>query len=101
MDRGQGFDRAGAIAWYQKNRERSRQLFDLVAADACTTRIALRHPQKFYQGHLPAFSFNTLVKKGLGGQHRRGSRRSSLETSIPTNNRPLMPAGATPDAQPS
>src|SRR5205809_1044034 len=30
MDRGRGFDRAGAVAWYQRNRERSRELFDLV-----------------------------------------------------------------------
>ena len=29
--------------------------------------IALRHPIVFYEGHLPGFSFNTLVKKGLGG----------------------------------
>ena len=29
--------------------------------------IALRHPIVFYEGHLPAFSFNTLVKKALGG----------------------------------
>jgi ergothioneine biosynthesis protein EgtB len=29
--------------------------------------IALRHPIVFYEGHLPGFSFNTLVKKVLGG----------------------------------
>ena len=29
-------------------------------------RSPLRNPIVFYQGHLPAFSFNTLVKKGLG-----------------------------------
>ena len=28
--------------------------------------IALRHPIVFYEGHLPGFSFNTLVKKALG-----------------------------------
>ena len=28
--------------------------------------IALRHPVVFYEGHLPAFSLNTLVKKALG-----------------------------------
>jgi ergothioneine biosynthesis protein EgtB len=28
--------------------------------------ISLRHPVVFYEGHLPAFSFNTLVKRGLG-----------------------------------
>jgi hypothetical protein len=29
--------------------------------------IALRHPIVFYEGHLPGFSFNTLVKNALGG----------------------------------
>ena len=43
-------------------------LFDLVAEDAYYSQpIALRHPIVFYDGHLPAFSFNTLVKKALGG----------------------------------
>lgn len=31
-----------------------------------STPISLRHPIVFYDGHLPAFSFNTLVKKALG-----------------------------------
>ena len=65
-------DRASATAWYRRNRERSRALFDLVASPAGTDGayyrkpIALRHPIVFYEGHLPAFSFNTLVKKALG-----------------------------------
>jgi iron(II)-dependent oxidoreductase len=28
--------------------------------------ISLRLPFVFYEGHLPVFSFNTLVKRGLG-----------------------------------
>jgi len=61
-------DREAAIAWYRRNRERTRMLFDLVAEETYYSRpIALRHPIVFYEGHLPAFSFNTLVKKGLGG----------------------------------
>jgi ergothioneine biosynthesis protein EgtB len=53
--------------WYRRNRERSRQLFDLVRPEAYYARpISLRHPIVFYEGHLPAFSLNTLVKKGLG-----------------------------------
>src|SRR5256885_2039993 len=60
-------DRGAAIAWYRKNRARSRALFDLVADEAYYSQpIALRHPIVFYEGHLPAFSFNTLVKRGLG-----------------------------------
>ena len=42
-------------------------LFDMLAEEAYYSRpIALRHPIVFYEGHLPGFSFNTLVKKGLG-----------------------------------
>ena len=61
------FDRPAAEAWYRRNRARSRALFDLLAGEAYYSQpIALRHPIVFYEGHLPAFSFNTLVKKGLG-----------------------------------
>jgi iron(II)-dependent oxidoreductase len=46
---------------------RSRQLFDLISAEAYYSQpISLRHPIVFYEGHLPAFSFNTLMKKALG-----------------------------------
>ena len=52
---------------YRRNRERSRALFDLLVDEAYYSRpIDLRHPIVFYEGHLPAFSFNTLVKRGLG-----------------------------------
>jgi gamma-glutamyl hercynylcysteine S-oxide synthase len=61
-------DRDALIGWYRRNRERSRALFDLIDEEAYYSRpIALRHPLVFYEGHLPGFSFNTLVKKGLGG----------------------------------
>ena len=59
--------RSRLIDWYQRNRRRSRALFDLVADEAYYARpIALRHPIVFYEGHLPAFTFNTLAKKALG-----------------------------------
>lgn len=54
--------------WYRRNRQRSAQLFDIVDTSAYYSKpIDLRHPIVFYEGHLPAFSFNTLVKRGLGG----------------------------------
>jgi iron(II)-dependent oxidoreductase len=60
-------DRPALAAWYRRNRARSRSLFDLLSVDAYYSQpIALRHPIVFYEGHLPGFSFNTLVKKGLG-----------------------------------
>jgi ergothioneine biosynthesis protein EgtB len=56
-----------AIAAYRRNRERSRSLFDLVTEDAYYSRpINVRQPLVFYEGHLPAFSFNTLIKRALG-----------------------------------
>jgi iron(II)-dependent oxidoreductase len=72
-----GVERSTLAAWYRKNRARSRGLFDLLAEEAYYSQpIALRHPIVFYEGHLPGFSFNTLVKKGLG----RPSIDARLET---------------------
>jgi iron(II)-dependent oxidoreductase len=57
------------VAWYRANRARTRELFDLVVPDAYYDRpIALRNPIVFYEGHLPAFSVNTLVK--LAGKRK-------------------------------
>ena len=59
--------RQALTGWYQRNRQRSTQLFDLVdEASYYSKPIDLRHPIVFYEGHLPAFSFNTLMKRGLG-----------------------------------
>ncbi len=70
-------DRAPLVEWYRRNRERSRALFDLLADEAYYAQpISLRHPLVFYDGHLPGFSFNTLVKKALG----RPSIDARLET---------------------
>lgn len=42
-------------------------MFDVLSDDAYYSRpIALRHPIVFYEGHLPAFTFNTLIKRALG-----------------------------------
>src|SRR5467141_3564666 len=66
-DQGMGLDRGAVVSWYERNRARSRALFDLLSEDAYYSQpIALRHPIVFYEGHLPGFSFNTLVKRGLG-----------------------------------
>src|SRR5204863_8386300 len=61
-------DRTAVLSWYQRNRDRSRALFDMLPENVYYERpIDLRHPVVFYDGHLPGFSFNTLVKKALGG----------------------------------
>jgi len=59
--------RPALAEWYRRNRERSRALFDLIDPDVYYTRpIALRNPIVFYEGHLPAFSVISFLKRGLG-----------------------------------
>jgi len=59
---------AGLVDRYRRNRARSHQLFALLSDAAYYSQpIALRHPIVFYEGHLPGFSFNALIKKALGG----------------------------------
>jgi ergothioneine biosynthesis protein EgtB len=60
-------DRRRAVDRYRSGRQRTAGIFDLLTTDAYYDRpIALRNPIAFYEGHLPAFSVNTLLKKGLG-----------------------------------
>jgi formylglycine-generating enzyme required for sulfatase activity len=61
-----GITREDLVAWYRSSRARTRQLFDIVAPVAYYERpIALRNPIVFYEGHLPGFAVNTLVKLAL------------------------------------
>jgi iron(II)-dependent oxidoreductase len=72
-----GITRDDLLAWYRSSRARSRQLFDIVAPDAYYERpIALRNPIVFYEGHLPGFAVNTLVKLAL----KRDGIDARLET---------------------
>src|SRR6185503_12495923 len=61
-------DRTRLVERYRRNRERSRLLFEFLADEDAhyLQPIPLRHPFVFYEGHVPAFSLNTLVKKALG-----------------------------------
>ncbi len=62
-----GLDRETLAAWYRRNRERTLALFDIVRPESYEARpIALRNPICFYEGHIPAFAVNTLLKRGLG-----------------------------------
>jgi iron(II)-dependent oxidoreductase len=84
-------DRAALLAWYQANRERSAALFGIIDPDVYYgAPIPLRHPFVFYEGHLPAFSFITLVRNALGEPSidrrledlfNRGIDPDSLETA--------------------
>src|SRR4026209_2410687 len=60
-------DRASALERFAANRRRTRALFDLLDESVYYERpISLRNPVVFYEGHIPAFSVNTLIKKGRG-----------------------------------
>ncbi|MCY4076368.1 MAG: SUMF1/EgtB/PvdO family nonheme iron enzyme [Acidobacteria bacterium] len=62
-----GVDRRQVQDSYLALRRRTRSIFDLLADDAYYERpIALRHPVVFYEGHIPAFTVNSFLKKGLG-----------------------------------
>jgi formylglycine-generating enzyme required for sulfatase activity len=62
-------NRQSLIQWYRATRARTRRLFDIITPDAYYDRpITLRNPIVFYEGHLPAFSVNTLVKMTLKKQ---------------------------------
>jgi iron(II)-dependent oxidoreductase len=54
------------IDWYRRARSRTRELFALITEDAYYDRpIPLRNPIVFYEGHLPVFAVNTLIKLTL------------------------------------
>src|SRR4051812_31563379 len=61
------FDRAVLLDRFSRIRARTRALFDLLDERVYYERpIPLRNPIVFYEGHLPAFAVNTLIKRGLG-----------------------------------
>jgi Uncharacterized conserved protein len=65
------------IEWYRECREVTRAIFTIPKAAAYYDRpIPLRNPIVFYEGHLPAFAVNTLIKLAL----KRDGIDSVLET---------------------
>lgn len=59
-------NRADVLDRFARTRARTRALFDLIDDAAYAGRpIPLRNPIVFYEGHLPVFAVNTLVKQGL------------------------------------
>ncbi len=60
-------DREAFRRWYLRNRNRTFEIFSIFEPSAYYERpIPLRHPLVFYEGHLPAFSHNTLRVGALG-----------------------------------
>src|SRR5919106_908788 len=60
-------DRLTLLTRFRRIRARTRALFDLLDPSVYYERpIPLRNPVVFYEGHLPGFAVNTLIKKALG-----------------------------------
>ena len=86
-------DRSSVVDWYLRNRARTREIFDLIDPSAYYSRpIALRNPIVFYEGHLPAFSVISFLRRGLGRPpvdarmeklFERGIDPDSTETAVP------------------
>jgi ergothioneine biosynthesis protein EgtB len=86
-------DRSSVVDWYRRNRARTRAIFDLIDPSAYYSRpIALRNPIVFYEGHLPAFSVISFLRRGLGRPpvdarleqlFERGIDPDSTETAVP------------------
>ena len=86
-------DRSSVVEWYQRNRARTRAIFDLIDPSAYYSRpIALRNPIVFYEGHLPAFSVISFLRRGMGKPpvdarleklFERGIDPDSTDTAVP------------------
>jgi iron(II)-dependent oxidoreductase len=95
-------NRDALLAWFHRNRARTRQLFDMLDPAAYYTRpIALRNPIVFYEGHMPAFNVITLIKRGLGRPgiderleqlFARGIDPSTVDEANPRVNPSLWPS---------
>jgi iron(II)-dependent oxidoreductase len=88
-------DRPRLVARYLARRRRSRAFFDMIeAAGAYLARpIRLRNPFVFYEGHLPAFCVNTLLKKGLGRPGLNEEFERLFERGIDPESEATVPAG--------
>jgi iron(II)-dependent oxidoreductase len=90
-----GLDRGALAAWYRRNRRRSESLFDAVRPESYEARpISLRNPICFYEGHLPAFAVNTLLKRGLGDAGIRADYELLFERGIDPEDEKSVGSGA-------
>jgi formylglycine-generating enzyme required for sulfatase activity len=62
----EGLTRDQLIEWYRDGRRITHELFTIPKAEAYYDRpVPLRNPIVFYEGHIPAFAVNTLIKLAL------------------------------------
>ena len=91
-------DREALLDRFSRIRARTRALFDLLDDAVYYERpIGVRNPVVFYEGHLPAFAINTLIKKGLG----RPGVDEHLERIFARGIDPESEATASPRGNPS
>ena len=73
----EGLSRERLIEWYRACRGITRGLFTIPKSEAYHDRpIRLRNPIVFYEGHIPAFGVNTLIRLAL----KRDGVDDDLET---------------------
>jgi len=61
-----GATRQQLVDWFESGRKTTKAIFQIPAQSAYYERpIPLRNPIVFYEGHLPAFCVNTLIKLAL------------------------------------
>ncbi|MET0620228.1 MAG: SUMF1/EgtB/PvdO family nonheme iron enzyme [Thermoanaerobaculia bacterium] len=88
-------DREALASRYLRNRERADAIFDSVRPEAYESRpIPLRNPICFYEGHLPAFGLNTIVKRGLGRTGVDEGLETLFERGIDPEDEQATPPGA-------
>ena len=88
-------DRLASLEWFRRNRRRSAQIFSSLRPEAYYDRpIPLRNPICFYEGHLPAFGVNTLVKRGLGEDGDRPRLERLFERGIDPEDESSVPGSA-------
>lgn len=76
-------DREAMAGWYRRTRERTQRLFEIPLDEVWYDRpIPLRNPIVFYEGHLPAFAVNTLVKLAQRGKGIDAHFESLFERGI-------------------
>jgi iron(II)-dependent oxidoreductase len=91
-------DRPAALERFLRTRARTRALFDVLDESVYYDRpIALRNPVVFYEGHLPAFAGNTLIKRALG----RPGIDAELETTFARGIDPETEASAVARGNPA
>jgi ergothioneine biosynthesis protein EgtB len=88
-------DRSSCLDWFRRNRRRSEEIFASVRPEAYYDRpIALRNPICFYEGHLPAFGVNTLLRRGLGEPGIDPGFETLFERGIDPEDESHVPGGS-------